>query len=133
MDHLCFRSKDTLRGLLTRVMAAGLILTGALSEGCSLFLEEPPLFNAEQDGQLPVEEDAVPPFVPPPPLDARLELDRQVPDQSPMPLVDAQSSDAQPSDAQPSDAQPSDAQGSSSSDGETRDIPPNEDQRVDLG
>ena len=55
---------------------------------CSLFLEDPPLFDAEQDGQVPVEEDAVPPFVPPPPLDTRLvrerdqRVDRQIRDRS---------------------------------------------------
>ena len=43
---------------------------------CSFFLEDPPLFDAEQDGQVPVEEDAVPPFVPPPPLDTRLVRER---------------------------------------------------------
>ena len=131
MGHLCFRSKSSLRSLPTWVMSTGLILTGVLSEGCSLFLEEPPLFNAEQDGQLPVEEDAVPPFVPPPPLDARLELDRQVPDQLPTPAIDAQANDAQANDAQAGDATLD--QGNPSDGGEVQDLSPDEDQRVDLG
>ena len=64
---------------------------------CSLFLEDPPLFDAEQDGQVPVEEDAVPPFVPPPPLDTRLvrerdqRVDLQILDQS---IVDQGVADA---------------------------------------
>ena len=73
---------------------------------CSLFLEDPPLFDAEQDGQVPVEEDAVPPFVPPPPLDTRLvrerdqRVDRQIQDRS---VVDQGVTDARtPSDQGPS-------------------------------
>ena len=130
MDHSCFRSRHALRSFSLRLMSAGLILTSALSGGCSLFLEEPPLFNAEQDGQLPVEEDAIPPFVPPPPLDARLELDRQAPDRRLLPAPDARAGDAQAGDAQANDAGLE--RGSPSSDG-GEDLSLNEDQRVDLG